>query len=192
MHNPEPPETLPAHDPLPAASCPAPAVVVLGLGNPLRGDDGAGVKVAETVEALLRERPVPGVTVRTSTRAGLEVLDLLSGFGRAIVVDCLEVPDAVPGRVRRLALDGCPGSARLVGAHDLSLRDAFAFARETGHPMPDEVEIFGVEATETLAIREGLSPAVAAAVEALAAEIHARLHTVNSPESTLFRPPRLA
>jgi hydrogenase maturation protease len=150
-------------------------VVVLGLGNPLRGDDGAGLKVAEAVDARLREQPVPGVTVRTSTRAGLEVIDLLSGFGRAIVVDCLEVPDAVPGRVRRLALDGCPGSARLVGAHDVSLRDAFAFARATGYPMPDEVDVYGVEAAETLAITEGLSPAVAAAVEALAEQIHEEL-----------------
>jgi hydrogenase maturation protease len=175
MHKSEPPETVPARDALPAASCQLPAVVVLGLGNPLRGDDGAGLKVAETVEARLRERPVPGVAVRTSTRAGLEVIDLLSGFGRAIVVDCLEVPDVVPGRVRRLALDGCPGSARLVGAHDVSLRDAFAFALATGYPMPDEVDVYGIEAAETLAITEGLSPAVADAVRLLAEEIHEEL-----------------
>ena len=158
-------------------------VVVLGLGNPLRGDDAAGLQVAEAVDARLRERPVPGVTVCTSTRAGFEVIDLLSGFRRAILVDCLEVPHAVPGRVRRLTLDACRGSARLVGAHDLSLGDAFAFARATGHPMPDGVEIYAIEATETVAIAEGLSPAVAAAVAALAAEIHGRLHAVDSPES---------
>jgi hydrogenase maturation protease len=160
-------------------------VVVLGLGNPLRGDDAAGLRVAEAVERLLQERPIPGVAVRTSTRAGLEAIDLLTGFARAIVIDCLAATDPLPGRTRRLTVDECPGSARLVGAHDLSLRDAFDLARVTGHAMPDEVEIYGIEAGDTLAIGEGLSPDVEAAVGALAADIHGRLHAVNSPESNL-------
>jgi hydrogenase maturation protease len=155
------------------------AVVVLGLGNPLRGDDGAGLRVAERIEELLRDRPIRSVAVRTSTRAGLEVIELLTGFARAVVIDCVEAPDPTPGRVRRLTLDACPGSARLVGAHDLSLSDAFALARATGHPMPDEVEIYGIEAADMHAIGEGLSPAVAAAVGALAAEIHARIAAGN-------------
>jgi hydrogenase maturation protease len=162
---------------------PQAGTVVLGLGNPLRGDDGAGLRVAEEIEALLRDRPIPGVAVRTTARAGLEVIELLSGCARAVVIDCLEAPDPTPGRVRRLTLAACPGSARLVGAHDLSLGDTFALARATGHSMPEEVEIYGIEAAETLAIREGLSPAVAAAASALAAEIYGRLHAVNSPES---------
>jgi hydrogenase maturation protease len=149
-------------------------VVVLGLGNPFRGDDAAGLRVAEEVERLLRERPVSGVTVLTSTRAGLDVIDLLTGSTRAIVVDCLEAAHPCPGHVRRLTLDACSGSARLVGAHDLSLGDAFAFARATGIPMPTEVEVYGIEAAGTEQIEEGLSPAVATAVTALAADIHAQ------------------
>jgi hydrogenase maturation protease len=149
--------------------------VILGLGNPLRGDDAAGLRVAAEVERLLGERAALRVTVRTSTRAGLEVIELLSGFTHAIVVDCVTSPDPCPGRVRRLTLDACPGSARLVGAHDLSLRDTFELASAAGHPMPDEVEIYGIEAAETLDIEEGLSPAVAKAVKELAAAIAGEL-----------------
>jgi hydrogenase maturation protease len=149
--------------------------VVLGLGNPLRGDDAAGLRVASEVERLLGEREAPRVTVRTSTRAGLEVVELLSGFTHAIVIDCVTSPDPCPGRVRRLTLDACPGSARLVGAHDLSLRDVFDLARAAGHPMPDEVEIYGIEAAEALDIEEGLSPPVAKAVKELAAAIAGQL-----------------
>ncbi len=149
--------------------------VVLGLGNPVRGDDAAGLRVAEALQGLLRERPIPGVEVRTSTRAGLEVLDLLSGADRAVVVDCLEMAVRHPGRVHSLTLAACAGSARLVGAHDLSLGDAFALARATGTAMPAQVEIYGIEGETTLEIREGLSPQVAAAVKALAARIYGRL-----------------
>jgi len=149
--------------------------IVLGLGNPVRFDDAVGLRVAEAVERLLAEGPVPGVKVLTSTRAGLELIDLLTGASRAIIVDCLVRPDAVPGRVSRLTLGDVAGAARLVGAHDVTLGHAFELARAAGVPMPDEVEIFAVEASDVDRIEEGLSPAVAAAIPALAREIHRRL-----------------
>ena len=149
--------------------------IVLGLGNPVRFDDAVGLRVAEAVERLLAEAPVPGVKVVTSTRAGLELIDLLSGASRAVIVDCLALPNPVPGRVRRLTLDDVAGAARLVGAHDVTLSHAFEFARAAGVPMPSSVEIYAVEAADIDRIEEGLSTAVAAAVPALAREIHHQL-----------------
>jgi len=149
--------------------------VVLGLGNPVRFDDAVGLRVAEALERLLAEAPIPGVQVFNSTRAGFELIDLLAGADHAILVDCLEVPDAVPGRVRRLTLDDVAGAARLVGAHDITVGAAFELARASGIAMPATVEIIGVEAGDTMRIEEGLSPEVAAAVPRLAREIHERL-----------------
>jgi hydrogenase maturation protease len=152
--------------------------IVLGLGNPIRFDDAVGLRVAEAVERLLADEPVPGAKVVTSTRAGLELIDLLAGASRAIIVDCLVLPDPVPGRVCRLTLDDVAGSARLVGAHDVTIAGAFKFAAAAGVPMPDEVEIFAVEAADVDRIEEGLSAAVGDAVPRLAREIHRRLATV--------------
>jgi hydrogenase maturation protease len=146
--------------------------VVLGLGNPVRYDDAVGLRVAEAVERLLEREPVAGVTVLTSTRAGFDLIDLLTGAGRAIIIDCLVSPDAVPGRVRRLTLDDVAGAARLVGAHDITLAGAFELARALDVSMPIRVEIYAVEAADTDRIEEGMSPPVAAAVQALAGEIH--------------------
>ena len=150
-------------------------LVVLGLGNPMRGDDAAGLKVAEAVEHLLRERPLDGVAVRTSTRAGFDLIDLLAGSSLAIVVDCLILPNPIPGRVRRLTPDDFAGSARLAGAHAVSLADALTLATATGVPMPSVVEVYGIEAAETGWIDDRLSPAVAAAIPGVAREVHARL-----------------
>jgi hydrogenase maturation protease len=149
--------------------------IVLGLGNPIRFDDAVGLRVAEAVERLLAEDPVPGVRVATSTRAGLELIDLLAGASRAVIVDCLVPLDPVPGRVTRLTLADVSGAARLVGAHDVTIAGAFTFAAAAGVPMPHDVEIFAVEAADVDLIEEGLSPAVAATVPALAREIHRRL-----------------
>jgi hydrogenase maturation protease len=149
--------------------------VVLGLGNPVVSDDRVGLAVAEEVQRLLAERPLDGVDVQFSTRGGFELIDLLSGYARAILVDCVAAPAPEPGRVRELALDNVAGSARLVGAHELCVGDAFAFARQMGIPMPDQVTIFGVEGGELTLISEQMTPSVAAAVAPLAARIHAML-----------------
>jgi hydrogenase maturation protease len=154
------------------------STVVLGLGNPVRFDDAVGLRVAEAVERLLDAEPLPGVSVATSTRAGLELIDLLAGTSRAVIVDCLVLPNAVPGRVTRLTLDEVAGSARLVGAHDVTIGTAFRFARASGVPMPDDVDIYAIEAADVDRIEEGMSPAVAAAVPAVAREIYRRLPTV--------------
>ncbi len=120
--------------------------VVLGLGNPVLRDDGVGLAVVSALRQLLQAAPIPGVDVLASTRAGFELIDLLRGYRRAILVDCLALPEPQPGRVRRLALDDVAGSSRLVNAHEVSVGVAFRLAERMGIPMPAEVEILAVEA----------------------------------------------
>jgi hydrogenase maturation protease len=157
----------------------ASGTIVLGLGNPVRYDDAVGLRVAEAVDRLLEEDPLPGVSVATSTRAGLELIDLLAGASHAVIVDCFIPQDPVPGRVSRLTLDEVAGSARLVGAHDVTIGTAFKFALAAGVPMPATVDIFAVEAADVDRLEEGLSPAVAAAVPVLARQIYHRLASVS-------------
>lgn len=159
--------------------------VVLGLGNPLLCDDAVGLRVAAALQELMQADPVDGVTVVTSTRAGFELIDLLAGASEAIIIDCLDVPNAEPGRVRRLDLQHVAGSARLVGAHDLDVAAAFQLAAAMGISMPDSVEIYGVEAAETRRFSECLTPPVEAAAAMLAHDLHALLKERACPPAAL-------
>jgi hydrogenase maturation protease len=161
------------------------SVAVLGLGNPVLGDDGVGLHVAEEFERLLREGPVAGVTVLTSTRAGFDLINLLTGFSHAIIIDCLELPEPVPGRIRLLDLNSLSGSARLVGVHDISVADAFELAAILGTGMPGTVEIYAVEGGDTQTISEEMTPAVTAAVAPLARMVYARAGEWARDESPL-------
>jgi hydrogenase maturation protease len=163
-------------DEAPPGSAAAPAgTVVLGLGNPILGDDAAGLRVASELQRLLGEDPVDGVRVVTSTRAGFELIDLLAGARRAIIIDCLESPSPEPGCIRRLDLQHVSGTARLVGPHDISISVAFELAGTLGIRMPETVEIYGIEAADTLGFSERMTPAVEAAVARLSRELHAQL-----------------
>jgi hydrogenase maturation protease len=152
-----------------------PDTIVVGLGNPVRYDDAVGLRTAEAVARLLDADPVPGVRVAVSTRAGLELVDLLTGAARAIIVDCLAPADPVPGRVHRLTPDDVAGSTRLIGAHDVSIGDALALARVAGVPMPESIDIYAVEVGDIDRIGEGLSPEVAGVIPTLARRIHRQL-----------------
>jgi hydrogenase maturation protease len=105
----------------------------------------------------------------------------LEGADHAVVVDCLEAPDALPGRIRTVTLDALAGSARLVGSHDIGLAAAVELGRLLGLSMPDRIDVVGVEANLDDEITEGLSPEVAAAVPGAAAWICRLLEVRNQP-----------
>ena len=65
-----------------------PSSLIIGLGNPLRGDDGVGVRVVQA----LAERALPaGVEVVDGGTQGLGLVSLLEGQKRVILVDAADV-----------------------------------------------------------------------------------------------------
>lgn len=114
------------------------ALVVLGLGNDLLGDDGIGLLAAEA----LRGQEGPGVSIRTSVQAGLYLLESLQGFEDAIVID--SVLGDRPGWVRELR-GADLHEVSVPSAHYVGLPEALAIARSSGLSVPRRLRIFGVE-----------------------------------------------
>ena len=154
--------------------------LVLGLGNPLRGDDGVGPRI---IEELTRRELPEGVTVQDVGNAGLDLLNILEGWERAVIVDAAEM-GRDPGRFIRFT----PDEAQLtqasdhVSLHNAGLGEVLTLANTLGWTLP-ELVIFGVQPAE-IDWREGLSPAVEAAVPALTDAVIAELSSsANHPDS---------
>jgi len=149
---------------------------VLGLGNGILRDDGAGLAVVAALEqALAGGRPDPGIDVVTSATAGFTLLDLLAGYERAVIVDAVDLPGLAPGQLVELDPAGAPASTRLRAVHEVDLATALALGRELGMAMPAEVLVFGIQGVDLRTFGEELTPAVAAAVPAAVTTILARL-----------------
>jgi len=135
--------------------------LVLGLGNPLLGDDAIGLKVA----AVLRERLAgdADVDVREEEAGGLRLMEVLTGYERAIVVDAA-LTGGTPGAIRRMGPDEVP-TQRTALAHGIDLPGALELGRSLGLPMPSEVRVVAIEAVRVLEFRDDMTPAVAAALE---------------------------
>lgn len=141
----------------------ASVALVLGLGNPLRGDDGVGSRVVEELERRRLPEGVEAVDVGTG---GLDLIHLIEGRQRVIVVDAADVKRE-PGQFVRFSLR----EVELLQAddqfsyHDAGLAEVLALARALGRSLPTVV-LFGVQ-PQAIGWGQGLSPAVEATLPAL-------------------------
>lgn len=154
----------------------AETVVVFGLGNADRGDDGVGPAVA----GRLVGRDLPGVRVVSPA----EPVDLLDDGATA---DLVVVVDAVhsgrrPGTlmVRDATREPLPEWTGAIGTHALGLDAAVELLRALGR-MPRQLVLVGVEAA-TFQAGAPLSPPVRDAVPAAAGLVVAVADTLVEGE----------
>ncbi|MDX1665158.1 MAG: hydrogenase maturation protease [Candidatus Promineifilaceae bacterium] len=145
--------------------------LIVGLGNPILGDDGVGWRVAEAVAAALAEpgdgpAPAAEVEVDCLSLGGLSLMERLIGYERAIIVDSIQTTGGENGAVYRFPLDALPdrSAGHTTAAHDTSLQTALALGHRMGADLPEEVLIVAVEAERVFDFCDDLSPEVAAAV----------------------------
>lgn len=146
-------------------------VLVVGLGNPLLGDDGVGWRVVDALERRLAEAAAPGrlppLELDRVAVGGLGLMERLIGSERAILVDALDAGPDPPGTVLVLPVERASAlSGRLDGAHDASLLAALDAGRAMAAPLPSEIVVVTVRAGRVDTFCERLSPEVARAVPA--------------------------
>ncbi|PKU23910.1 hydrogenase maturation protease [Telmatospirillum siberiense] len=140
-------------------------LLVIGVGNAWRHDDGAGPAVAERLAERVATLILPG--------EGTELLEAWREADRVIVVDAMQ-SGAPVGTVRRFDALEAPLPARSFPhlSHSFGLPEAVEMARLLGG-LPRELTVFGIEAGD-LSFGRGLGPDVADAVGRLAGEIMER------------------
>ncbi len=137
--------------------------LVLGLGNPLMGDDGVGV-VALTRLSAEWELPDEVELVDGGTW-GMNLLPMIESAERLILLDAIRT-GAAPGTVTVLERAELPRYFSLkLSPHQIDLREVLALAELRG-ALPEDLVALGIEpARVEMEVR--LSPAVEAAMPML-------------------------
>ena len=150
-------------------------VVVAGLGNSWRRDDGVGPAVALHVARADR----PGVHVIVNAGEPLDLIESWRGVDLAVVIDAMQAGMA-PGAYLRIegAAGEVPASAGVSG-HVYPLPHVVELARALG-ALPGKLLVFAVEGAD-FGTGEGLTPEVADAVERLASEILEEVSAACAP-----------
>jgi len=136
--------------------------LVLGLGNPILGDDGVGWKVAEAVQAIAGN----AVEVDFASLGGLSLMERLLGYSHVVLIDCMETGLAPIGAVNSLPLSQLanPTAGHSASPHDTSLITALQAAQTMGADIPARVDVVTIEVRLSYDFTEWLSPEIAAAV----------------------------
>jgi hydrogenase maturation protease len=170
------------------AAAPARRTIVVGLGNPVLGDDGVGWRIADEVEAGLAAARLAGaefgpVQVERLGVGGLALMESLEGFDEAILIDAAEFPDRPPGEVRSCDLEDLDSFAagHLDSAHDASLATALELGRQFGAKLPARIRAVTVQALSTGEFSEDLTPEVEAAVPAATATVLELIGATHGP-----------
>ena len=140
--------------------------LVIGLGNPILGDDGVGWTVAE--EVARRTKNNPDVEVDCLSLGGLSLMERLTGFTRVVLVDAIYTGRQPSGAVQSFPLSSLSdlSAGHTTAAHDTSLRTALNVGRSMNVSLPEDenVTVVSIEAEKVYDFSETLSPPVAAAV----------------------------
>lgn len=153
--------------------------VVLGIGNVLLTDEGAGVHAARALAPLLASRS--DVQVIDAGTLSFTLAPLIEEADRLIVIDAAQLNERA-GTVRTYfdrAFDRFLGTAKLT-VHEVSLVDLFDIARLTDG-LPAQRVLFAVQ-PDTIGWGSTLTPVVQAAVDSIVSNVVEMLDDWPLPE----------
>ena len=150
-------------------------ITVVGVGNPLKKDEGVGIRVVEELHAWW-DLPQDVKLIDAGTM-GPAMLPLFDECDLAIVVDAVDGTGMDPGTVVVMTPAQIAPSAVLHSLHDMRLVDVLAMAELTGRTVEAvvvgvQIEDMGGEASLelTAAVAEAVPRAARAVLDLLAGQ----------------------
>jgi hydrogenase maturation protease len=151
--------------------------IVIGLGNPILGDDGVGWHIAEEVHNQLD--PALHIDVDYLSLGGISLMEHLIGYERVILIDAFYANEE-SGSIHVSRLEELPNYSayHITSAHDTSLQNALKLGKELGANLPEEIIIVGITTKHVYDFSQELSPPIEKAISK-AAEIVMELAMQN-------------
>ena len=138
-------------------------IVVIGIGQELRGDDAAGLEIVRQWQ-IKHPDTARQVHVELSPLPGLGLLDLLEGAQTAILVDAVHSTEK-PGTVHTVTMENLasfsPGTST---AHGFGVAETLALGKKVSpESLPEHVILLGIE-IQQIELGQPLSSVVRASI----------------------------
>lgn len=145
-----------------------PSVLIIGVGHPLRGDDGVGPEVVQGLRHYFQAHPDSSVRLEEASGDLMDLKEVGNNYSTVILVDAV-VTGAVPGTLHRWNVKDRPLPASLssCSTHGFDLAGTIELNRVLNR-LPQSLVIYGIEARQFETGR-GLSPEVKSAATAIQA-----------------------
>ena len=100
--------------------------IILGIGNLILRDDGVGIHVARELSKIVDDKDI---TIDEALTGGMNLLDLILGYDKAIIIDAVKSDTNEHGMVKRIKLSEF-NTMHSCNPHDVSLIEAIELAKK--------------------------------------------------------------
>lgn len=145
------------------------SIIVIGMGNPLLGDDAVGLLIVDELKKTV-SKTFADVDFKKNYSGGMDLLDDLLDKEKAVIVDCVKTGNKPSGYCHEFSIEHIDDitQPRIVDSHSLDLLTVLETGERCGFSIPKEIVIYGVEGTDftefceepTTAVREGMKEAI--------------------------------
>jgi len=135
--------------------------LILGIGNSILTDDGIGPRLIQELKDIVND---PDVVLKETSLAGINLMELLVGFDRAIIIDASK-SRGKPGEIHLLTPDDFGiQHTDFCSQHNIGLLQAIELGKDLAQHMPEEISIIAIEANDVTTFSENLTPGVEKAI----------------------------
>lgn len=150
-------------------------ILILGLGNTILKDDGVGIYIVRELQSRISS---PKVDFVEASLAGFNLLDILHGYDKAVIIDAIDLGKEHAGKFMKFSLEDFKPTARLGVLHEINLPTAIAFGKRLGLHIPHEVIIYGIGVSDCYTFEEQCSPVVAERIPEVVEELYEIISTL--------------
>lgn len=131
--------------------------LVLGIGSPIISDDAVGLRVANEIASM----DIEGVEVQEHSTSGLDLIEIMFDYDRAIIVDSIVTGEREPGSTMVLRPEDFAEAVEITGPHEVNMATAIEWGNrlEPGR-MPKEIYFVAVEVVDVQTLSEEITPRV--------------------------------
>jgi hydrogenase maturation protease len=138
--------------------------LILGFGGPSPARGHVGLEVARGLYVAVGD---PDVDIIEVEAGDLDLLELIAGYDKAVVVDCIRVSEGEIGELQKLGLS----DLELVAKHGAEYRATVDLSCARGIAMPREISIYAIEVGDGVDRSGNLAEILREAVPRLVAQI---------------------
>ncbi len=125
--------------------------VLIGLGNPILGDDGIGLEIAMRLKEIF-----PSMKLILSSSLELDLLEEIKDFDICFVIDAV-IKEDNEGRVFKFKDDNLSDWRYIFSSHGIDIFSLFSLGRKLGYKIPKLIEIYGISIGKEIYIDNKLS-----------------------------------
>ena len=131
----------------------------------MRGDDSVGL---HAVRALRDKLNKVDTTVIEASVTGMDCLELLAGYDRAVIIDAIHTMEGKIGQIYRLELETLDTNGYDNTSHDVNFVTAIELGRRLGLALPRQIVIFAIEVIDAYSFNQKCTAAVRRAIPSCA------------------------